>query len=145
RPAHAQSTVARQQRPRHQGAGIGRGLALGHQHGRRRCREVWMHDTQQLRRKARVLGVELEQHAGRQEGAGLYEPLDIGVVDLRAIQAQAGRYLGIGACKLAAALSEIAQLLLVETKKTWIHGPLPWPQEPPRALSCSSTRPSSRS
>ena len=97
-------------------------LAAGHHHGGGGRQVVGVHHVQQVAGEAGVFGIQLQAHAGRQEGRGFDEPLDIGVGDLVPLHTQAVGDLGESLGELPRAVAEVAQFLLVKAQESRVHG-----------------------
>ena len=93
-----------------------------HQHRRQRREEVRVDRLEQVRDQARLLGLELELHARRQEGEALEQALDVGIGDLHALDAEARRDLRELARELRADLAQVRQLVAVEAQEARVHG-----------------------
>lgn len=121
RVPRAQARAARQGRPHGEVGVVGVVHHADHRHRGRGREEVRIDDVEQVAGEARVLGIELEVDARRQEGRGLDQALDVGVGDLLAFDAEPVGDLRKGARELGRALAEVAQFLLVQAQQSGIH------------------------
>jgi hypothetical protein len=119
--ARAQPAAARQRGPGREIGIVGVDRHRHHGHRWRGRHEMRIDDVEQMPGEARVLGIELQGDARRQEGGGLDQPFDIGVGDLLALDAQPVRDLREGARELRRALAEVAQFLFVQGQQARVH------------------------
>jgi hypothetical protein len=95
-----------------------RRLQLRHHHRRRGRQVVRVDDLEQPFGEARKFGVQLELHPGGQEREAFQQAFDIGVADLDAIHAQAGRDLRELLRELGTHLTQVLQFLVVVAKQS---------------------------
>lgn len=83
---------------------------------------MWIDHLQQVLRKGRELGVDLQLDPGRQIGETFEQPLDIGIGTLEAAQAQAPGDLRKFRGELPADLADMLQLAVVVFEMSGVHG-----------------------
>ena len=120
--ARPQATAARQRGAYRQASVVEFGRAGGHRHRGRGSQKMRVNGVEQVPGEARVLGIELEADARRQEGGGLNQAFDIGIGNLLTFHAQPLRDFGISPGELPRAFAKVAQLLLVEGQQSRVHG-----------------------
>ncbi len=98
------------------------GLHLHHGHRRHRRQVMRVDHFQQVLGEHRVLGIELQLDARRQEGEALQQAFDIGIGAFEAFQAKPTGDLRVLARELAAHLADVLQLPVVVAQQSRIHG-----------------------
>jgi hypothetical protein len=91
------------------------------QHRRHRRQEVRVDRFEQVGDQPRLLGIELQLHAGGQGREAFEQPLDIRIGDLGPFHAEPRRDLRKLARELGAHLLQVGQLVGVEAEEAWVH------------------------